>query len=178
MPIPIRTSDLNFSSRWPRWIVIHHAHELNLNSSEVQFDTPQFQSSKFKKIEFQKSNKSTYPYHFLADQVGNDYEIIVGRPMLTSMAEFEDIDPEFQQGIHIGLMGNYNDDIPNSRLYSILAFKLINPLMRLFSINVDNVVLHRDISTLKIDCPGELFVHSKLIAAIKSTTKKISISRR
>ncbi len=176
--IPLRPSDLVFSNKWPRWLVIHHAHELDLGASSVQFDTPESQISKFKKIDFQKSQISTPPYHFILEQIGNDFEIIVGRPLLTVMTEFEDLDPEFQQGIQIGILGNCNEDIPPARLYDTLAFKIINPLMRLFTIQTENVVLHRDVSRNRIDCPGEYFIYAKLIAAIKSKTKQVSISRR
>ncbi len=178
MSIPVRTSDLEFSTKWHKHIIIHHTNELELNASSIQFDTPAFQTSKFKKIEFQKSQTSTPPYHFIVDQVEDDYEIVVGRPLLTNMSEFEDLDVEYQNGLHIGVLGNYNEDIPPARLYSVMALKIICPFMKMFNIPTENVVFHSDVSkSKKINCPGDLFVYDKLVQAIKTQTKRVSVSR-
>jgi hypothetical protein len=66
--------------------------------------------------------------------------------------------------IHIALLGSYDFKVPTKRLYETLAYRCLNPLVRVFHIPVKNIKLHSEVSTNpdKQTCPG-LFVDKSVI---------------
>lgn len=178
--IPIRPSELNYADKWPKYIVIHHTEELDIKDGAVKYDLPKVQIQRLQQNVYRKYQKTQLPYHFVVDKLeNNDYTIHIGKPLLTISDEFLDLDDEYLEGIHIALIGDYNNDIPDDRLYHILAFKLIIPLMKMLRINENNVVRHSDVSLdPENTCPGSIFNLAKLKSFIKNKMRKKSISRR
>ena len=176
--IPIRPSNLIFSSKWPNYIIIHHTYELFLNNGSLIFDTNNFQYPELHKTYYSIYNNPELPYNFIIDKVKNDYELIVGRPLLTKII-YADIEEKYYDQIHIGLIGNYNEDLAENRLYATLAYRIIVPLMRLLNIPEDHILLHREIAyDPDENCPGEFFLKSKLNMHSRSQIKKKSVTRR
>jgi len=70
--------------------------------------------------------------------------------------------------IHLALMGSYDFKIPEKRLLEILAFRLINPMLKLFSLSPSRVYLHREVSENKeLSCPGEFVDKAVIISMIR-----------
>ena len=176
--VPLRSSNLKYAVKWPKFIIIHHTAELDLGASSVQYDVPRFQSDSLKIINHQKF-KTEMPYNFIIEQVKNDYEIVFARPILTETDFFKDIDRMHKSDIHIALLGSYNEDVPSTRLYDVMAYRLVNPLLRLFNLTDDRIVTHSEISAYEDqDCPGEHFSKAKLITSVKKYMKRRSVTRR
>lgn len=166
-----------YSGSWPKWIVLHHTEELKLNDSSLYFDKPTFQTNKLSKTVYEL-DRSYLPYHFIVEKVGNTYNGIIGSPLLTK-STFLDIEDEHQEGIHIALMGNYNADKPDRKLYMFLAVKLIIPMIKAFKIPEQNIVLHSDISFFKNStCPGTFFDIAILKSMVNNNMRKKSVTRR
>jgi hypothetical protein len=177
MKIPLRPFTLKYNVRWPKVIVIHHTAELELNSSGVVLDKSSFQTSKLQRANYQIYKETDPPYHFIVELIDDDYQVIVCKPLFTKCI-FNDIPEEFDESIHIGILGDYDSDIPPTRLYSILSYKLIIPFMRLFKITEDKIYLHRELSTEdKITCPGQYFLKNKLITSLRPLLKRVAITR-
>lgn len=180
MPIPIRTYELDPAQRIPKYIIIHHTEDLHLNSGDILLDTPAFQSDKIQILNYARNKKSNVPYHFICELIHNDYQIINELPLLNK-TNFEDIADMYNEaGIHIGLVGNYDLDIPDNRLYTVLAFRCIIPQMNLFRIPISNVYTHGELSIdgSHSNCPGEMFKLNKLKSFIRSYTRRNFINRK
>ena len=65
-------------------------------------------------------------------------------------------------------MGSYDFKVPVVRLYEILAFRLLNPMLKLFAIPPSKIKLHRDVSSIEdLSCPGDFFNEGKLITLVR-----------
>lgn len=175
--IPLRPSQLKYNTRFPKYIIIHHSHELDLHSGSLLFDTQKLQYNTLTMHNYQHTAEPELPYHFVVDYLNNDFEIFVSRPLLTKI-EYEDLDPIYESSVHVGLIGNYSGDIPVNRLYSILCFRVLVPCLRLFRLNPDDILLHKEISyDPDCQCPGELFNMGKLKTTLMTYIRKTSLSR-
>lgn len=80
---------------------------------------------------------------------------LVGRPETwVGAAVKEQNSNEF--GIHICVVGNFNEETPTDELYQFLARELVLPIMDRYGIMREAVVGHRDFADYKT-CPGENF---------------------
>lgn len=176
MTLPIKNSSYKYSQKTHKYIIIHHTDELNLNTGNVILDKPSFQLNSLAKS-YYDLDKMMLPYHFIIEKVGDEFHIIVGAPLLTKH-EFLDMDDKYQNGIHIALLGNYNMDTVDLRLYDVLNLKLIAPMIKTFNIQEDNILKHSDISFIPDNkCPGENFNLAKLKNSLRSHMKKRSVTR-
>jgi hypothetical protein len=173
--LPLRISDLKLSESWPRYIIIHHTHEDNVPDN-FKFDTSTFQTSDLRQIKYNLNKDPIIKYHYVIEKIKQDFFPIVTQPILTK-CEWPDIDETYQNGIHIGIMGNYDFDIPMTRLYTVLGFNLLFPLMRLFKLKEDRILFHRDVSLDEnVTCPGEMMdiVKVRMFARRFRRTKAVS----
>lgn len=176
MSLPIKNSLYKYTQKYPRYIIIHHSIELNLNTGNVIIDKPTFQMNSLMKS-FYQLDGMYLPYHYVIEKVGDEYHPIVSAPLMTKM-EFLDIDDVYQDGIHVCLLGNYNLETVDLKLYNILSLRVIIPLMKVFRIEENNILKHSDISFLPDNkCPGDNFNLDKLKNSIRSNIKRRSISR-
>ena len=154
----------------PRYIIIHNANcLLEYNDPKTTIDTKKQQYQWTKYIHVNQLKLSDINYHFIVDKLNNDYEIFVGKP-LHSYCIFEDIDDMYLESIHIAVMGDYNEDMANKRLYDVLAYRLINPLLYWFHLDKNKVKLHSEVSKEEINCPGEFFFKEVLMSSITRYT--------
>jgi len=155
MIIPNRRSDFEYVTRWPQYIILHDTMCLGKTDSGLILDKSTFQTNKFSNYVYQVFQRSDTGFHFILDKVADDYQVVISQPILTR-CKYEDMEEKYQDAVHISFLGDYNIEIPKNRLYSVLAFKLLSPLTRLFNLKEDRILFHSDISTEEGKvCPGE-----------------------
>ena len=175
--VPLKFGVLKLQTKWPKYIILHHTAELPINQAGLKFDDQKFQLGKLELLNYSMTQDPNLKYHFVIDRVGSDFYPIVSRPLFTDPG-WEDILPQYQRSIHIGIVGDYDHDIPMTRMYSILSYRLLFPLMRMFSIPDENVLLHKVVSEIPdLVCPGELFDMHKLRSIMRSYRRKSVLAR-
>ncbi len=175
--IPLRATDVKYSSEWPKHIVLHHTAEFVENVPRFQFDVRKPQALDYmaysKKVLKQRETK----YHFIIDRQGPDFGVMVSQPLLT-MCVYDDLPPEFAKAVHIAFLGDYNNDIPPTRIYRVLAYRLLSPLMRLFYLDEEDILLHSAISTEEgVTCPGEFIDMTKVKNSLREVRRKRAVKR-
>lgn len=175
--IPLRATNYKLSNKWPSNIILHSsACEHIKNISEVKYDKNSFQSDKFQLYHYAK-HKTETNVHFIIEKSGNDFFVVVSQPLMT-LCKYEDLDPKYYKDVHILFLGDYNLDMPMNREYDVLAYRILNPIMRTFLIDEDNILLHNVISNDKnCSCPGEFFNMARLHEAIRKIRKRVSLRR-
>lgn len=103
-------------------------------------------------------------YHFGIEQVGRQFEILVGR-MLTETGAHCPQGNMNRNGIGICLVGNFDKEPPPPAQWD-LAVRLVQSLMQTFIITPARVFGHRELNPHKT-CPGQLFDMERLRRAIK-----------
>ena len=176
--IPLRVTDLKLSTSWPRNIIIHHTAEGSMTKyAEFKFDTPNPQVVAYQQDLYKEKKIFESGYHFIVERIKQDYEVIVNQPLLT-LCRWEDIDEKYHKDVHIAVIGDYNNDIPRNRLYKVMAFRVLFPLVRMFYMDIDNIYFHKTISNDKdCTCPGEFMEMHKIKLALKSVLRRKPVSR-
>ena len=166
MKLPIRQSRLEIRRTKIKYIVIHE--------TVCQYEAPQ---SKIDNQKFQitglignvlEKKQADLNYHFILDFIKDDYQVITARPFVAT-CDYDDIDSKINKAaLHVALMGSYDFKIPDDRLYEILAYRLLNPLMKFFPINMSRVYLHSELSSNKEEtCQGTFFNKERLVSMIR-----------
>lgn len=174
--IPIKISSLKTSEYWPTHIVIHHTAEDKVPDT-FKFDNPKFQTGLLQKEKYQKTKDPNSKYHIIIERIGDDFYPIMSQPLFTK-CEWDDIPKEYHSAVHIAILGNMDNDIPMTRLYLILGFRVLFPLTRMFRLKVDRIVFHRDISNQNITCPGEMMDINKVRMYARRFRKQQSLYRK
>jgi len=174
--IPLRISSLKTSDYWPTHIVIHHTAEDGVPET-FKFDNSKFQTGLLQTKKYQLTKNPNTKYNIIIERIGDDFHPIMSQPLFTK-CEWEDIPEEYHSSVHVGILGDYDMDIPMTRLYLVLGFKVLFPLTRMFRLKVDRIVFHRDISNQDITCPGELFDLDKVRMFARRFRKQQSLYRK
>jgi len=166
MRLPIKQARLKIRRTRAKYIVIHHT-VCQYPAPGSKIDNPKFQISDLIGNVLEKK-QADLNYHFIMDRIVEDYQVIVCRPFVT-ICEYPDISNDINDGaLHAALMGSYDFKIPDNRMYEILAYRLLNPLLKFFQISLNRIYLHRDISKNKEEtCPGLFFNKEKMISMIR-----------
>jgi len=167
-------TDYKLAESWPSSIILHHT-SCRLDKPELSIDKNYFQTGKFHNLNYIFYKKDT-GFNFIIERIGNDFQVIVSQPLM-SLCEFEDIEKKYWKSIHIALMGNYDKDIPMTRLYRVLSYRILAPVMRLFTINESDLLLHSTISTTGTTCPGEFVDMDRLKMILRSVFRRRSLKR-
>ena len=165
MKLQLRPSLLKVRRQTVKWIIIHHTIEL-YKQPLAKIDNSQFQTPElFKGVLEDKSGDINY--HYVVEKIKDDFYPIVTRPFVY-MCEWPDISDDInKRAIHIALLGSYSFKIPPKRLYEVLAFRLVNPMLKMFKISPSKIKTHNEISNEKIDCPGDFFDKDILISMVR-----------
>ncbi len=166
MKIKLRPSLLKVRRQSVKWIIIHHTSEL-YHDPASKIDNPKFQMPGIVKgVHEQKTGDINY--HYIIDKIKEDYWPIACRP-IAYLCDFPDIHPDIaKRSINVAVMGNYSFKVAETRLYEILAFRLLNPMLKLFNISPSKIKLHRDVSDIEdLDCPGNFFDRGKLESLVR-----------
>lgn len=163
MKLPLKPSLLKVRRGKPQWIILHHTSEMYENP-EARIDNSKFQLKGLSKGVLEKK-QGDINYHYVLDKIEEDYQPIVCRPFVY-LCEWDDIAPSINnRAIHISLLGNYNFKVPEKRLYEILAYRIINPMLKMFKLDPSRVKLHSEVSSDKeLTCPGD-FIDPAVIEA-------------
>ncbi|MFW6001895.1 MAG: hypothetical protein ACOCQD_00990 [archaeon] len=130
------------------------------------------------KLNYRLNQETDLPYHFVIDMFKEDYQVVAAKPLFTKVT-FDDLDPIYETDIHVGLLGDYDHDLPKNRLYKVLAYRLLIPLMRVFRLTEDRVYLHYEISNdSEVICPGEFIDRKKLLTHIRAMIRRRPIARK
>lgn len=166
MKLPLRQSLLKIRRTRVKYIIIHQTICV-YDAPESKIDNSKFQIPGLIGNVLEKKQPDLN-YHFIVDKIKDDYQIITCRPFVAE-CEFKDIDSNINNSsIHIALMGSYDLKIPEQRLYDVLSYRLLNPLLRHFKITPERIYFHRDISNNKKEpCPGLFINKEKLISAVR-----------
>ena len=162
MKIKLRPSRLKVRRQTVKWIIVHHTAEM-YKQPEARIDNAKFQMPALVAgVHIQK--QADINYHYVIDKIKEDYYPIVTRP-IAYLCEWDDIDKNINnRAVHVAVMGSYDMKIPVARLYEILAFRLLNPMLKLFNLAPNRIKLHRDVSSDKdLSCPGDFFNEGKMI---------------
>jgi hypothetical protein len=164
MRIFLRPSMLTIRRRSFRWIIIHHTFEI-YKWPETRVDNSSYQMTGI----FNGALEQNHPdinYHYVIEKVKEDYIPIACRP-ISHLCEWDDIHPDINnRAFHVALLGNYDIKIPEKRLYDILAYRLLNPIMKIYHLTPSRIKLHSEVTNIKdLTCPGE-FVNKNIIIAM------------
>jgi len=164
--IPLRPSLLTRRRQSVKWLILHHTAEM-YEAPESKIDNPKYQMPGLFKGVLEKK-QGDVNYHFVLDMIKGDYNVIVARPFVY-LCEWEDIEANINnRAIHIALMGNYDFKVPQSRLYQVLAYRIVNPLMRHYNLSPTRIKFHRDVSSDKdLSCPGDFLDRGRVVAQVK-----------
>ncbi|MCK5017106.1 MAG: N-acetylmuramoyl-L-alanine amidase [Candidatus Peribacteraceae bacterium] len=174
--IPLRATNYQLSNKWPQRVIIHHT-ACKAVASSIKMDTSQFQTGMFHDINFQRTKKET-GFHFIIEKVKNDFQVILSQPLL-SLCEYEDLNEEYWRDVHVALMGDYNEDLPQNRLYRVLAYRVLVPLTRLFLINEKDILFHSTVSNNPDEeCPGEFVNMTKIQSNFRTVLKRKAVTRK
>ena len=163
MKIPLKPSLLKVRRQSVKFIILHHTSCLYPQPA-ARIDNPKYQlPSLFKGVLEQKT--ADINYHYVVEKIKEDYVALVCRPFVYECV-WNDIDPNInKKSVHIAILGNYSFKIPEKRLYEVLAFRLLNPFMKMFGLSPSRIKFHKEVSSNKdLDCPGEFFNKDVAIA--------------
>jgi hypothetical protein len=166
MKIPLKPSLLKIRRKRPRWIIIHHTSEI-YEIPEARIDNSKYQLHSIMKGVLEKKH-ADINYHYIIEKVKEDYVPFVCRPFIYN-CEWDDINIDVaESSIHIALLGNYDFTIPEKRLYEVLAFRLVNPMLKMFSLSPSRIKFHNEVSKNKdLSCPGFFVNYEVVISMVK-----------
>jgi len=166
MKLPFKPSLLKVRRKSIKWIIIHHTEEL-YPSPEAKIDNSKFQLPYLYNNTIEQ-NSPDINYHFVIEKIKDDYHVITTRPFVY-LCEWDDISNDInERAAHVALLGSYDFKIPEIRLLEVLSYKLLNPMLKMFSISPSRIKLHRDVSTNKdLTCPGDFVDRDKIISLVR-----------
>jgi hypothetical protein len=166
MKMPFKAALLNIRRGTVKWIIIHHTAEM-YPAPESRIDNAKFQLPGIINGVLEKSDPDIN-YHYIIEKIKQDYVPMVCRP-ISSLCDWDDIPDDLnKRALHIAMMGSYDFKVPERRLYEVLSYRLISPMMKIYGLNPKRVKFHRDVSTDKdISCPGDFADRGKLEATIR-----------
>jgi len=166
MKIPFRPSLLTVRRKSVKWIIIHHSAEMYPNP-EARIDNSKYQlPGLFKGVMEQKTGDVNY--HYVVEKIKDDYIAIATRPFIYE-CEWDDIHADInKRSIHVAILGSYDFAVPIKRLYEVLAYRLLNPFMKMYGITPGRIKLHNEVSSDKdLTCPGDFFDKAVLISMVR-----------
>jgi len=166
MRLPFKAALLNIRRGPVKWIIIHHTAEL-YEAPETRIDNAKFQLPGITNGVLEKSAPDIN-YNYIIEKIKEDYIPIVCRPV-SSLCEWDDISDDInKRAVHIALMGSYDFKVPERRLYEVLSYRLISPMIKIYGLNPSRVKFHRDVSNNKnLSCPGDFADRGKLVSTIR-----------
>ena len=166
MKIPLRPSLLKVRRQSVKWIIVHHTAEMYPNP-EARIDNAKYQMpALWKGVMEQKTGDVNY--HYIIEKVKEDYIPIVARPFVY-LCDWPDIDLNINnRALHVALLGSYDFKVPVKRMYEILAFRLLNPFMKMYGLSPAKIKFHNEVSSIEdLSCPGDFLDKAVLISMVR-----------
>ena len=170
VPLPKTFTKISRFTTRPKYIIIHDTNCLSHADSTLNVDSPDTAIGSLKIKNIAQDSLKDINYHYVVDKIGNDYEILIGRPMNSLCDHKETIEPQYEFSIHVIYLTDLNVEVPETRFYQILAYKCLAPLIRMLKIGGDpkNVIrFHDEVKTKSFGetkCPGDFLARELLIA--------------
>ena len=166
MKIPFKPSLMRARHKKPRFIILHHT-VCQYPQEAARVDSPKYQMKPLENGVLEQKTPDIN-FHYIVEKVVDDYTIHTARPFVYE-CDYPDIDIITNRlGIHIALLGNYNFTLPEKRLYEVMAYRLINPLLKAFALTPKMIRLHRDVSNSEdLSCPGDFVEMERIITEIR-----------
>ena len=165
MKIILRPSLLKIRRQTIKWIIIHHTAEMYPQEG-ARIDNPKFQIPKLYNGVLEDKT-GDINYHYVIEKIKEDYHAVVTRPF-PYLCEWDTINDDINnRALHIALLGSYSLKVPEKRLYEVLAYRLVNPMLKMFHLSPSKIKLHSEISTKETDCPGIFFDKGMLISMVR-----------
>lgn len=164
--IPLRPSMLERRRQSVKWLILHHTAEMYENP-ESRIDNTKYQLPGLFKGVLEKK-QGDVNYNYVVELIKGDYVAITARPFVY-LCDWDDIDPNINnRALHVALLGNYDFKIPDSRMYQVLAYRVLNPLIRQYNLTPKRVKFHREVSSNKeLSCPGDFVDEGRVTAQIR-----------
>jgi len=164
MIIPFKISQLEVRHTKVKYIIIHHT-ACQYTNPDTKVDNMKFQMTGISSGVLEKKEPDIN-YHYIIDKIKEDFHVISCRPFVT-LCDFPDINQDMnRKSIHVAMMGSYDFKIPHKRLIEVLAYRLLNPFLKIYSINPERILFHSDVSNNKDEtCPG-LFADKTIITSM------------
>ena len=166
MKLQLRPSLLKVRRQTVKWIIIHHTAEMYPQPG-ARVDNPSFQLPKlYNGVLEDKTGDINYNY--VIERIKEDFHPIVTRPFVY-LCDWPDIPKDINnRAIHVALLGSYDFKVPEKRLYEILAFRILNPMLKMFHLSPSKIKFHRDVSTSDdISCPGDFMDMARVMALVR-----------
>ena len=168
MQIPFKIRQFNRIVVMPRFVIIHDVNCQAHNFGSVKIDNKECQINKLRNIEYKINNQPDLNYHYVVEMIREDYEALMGRPFGVR-CDYPDIPRPHEFAFHVCIMGDFNLDIPDNRLYQKIAYNILAPTLKMFRIPMANIFLHSEVTTDKeIHCPGNFFDKKRMINQLRS----------
>lgn len=166
MKLPFKPSLMKTRHKKPKFIVLHHT-VCQYPQPEARIDKTHYQTQ-FIMNGVLEQKTPDINYHFIIEKIKEDYVPLTARPFVYECV-FPDIDTYMNRfSLHVALLGSYDFKIPEKRLYEVTAYKVINPLMKMFALTPSRLKLHSEISSDKDQtCPGDFFDMERLITEVR-----------
>ena len=163
--ILLRPSLLQIRRQSVKWIIIHHTAEMYVQP-EAKIDTSKYQLPALFSGVLEKK-QGDINYHYVIEKVKEDYIAIVTRPTVY-LCEWDDIPINInKRAVHVAMLGSYDLKLPEKRLYDVLAYRVINPMLKIYGIPPSKIKLHSEVSEEDITCPGEFVDKGRIITAVR-----------
>ena len=167
MIAPLRPNYLPKAYKKFRYIIIHDFSCQFANVPVAKIDNGKENTQKLTMYNWVFNSQYELPYHFVCEKIGDDYETFMARPFCY-YCEYKDIPDQYLNSIHVAIAGDYNLIAPTQRAYQQMAYRSIASILRWYQMNINNVLMHYEISTDKeCKCPGHFFKKSLLVSAMK-----------
>lgn len=166
MKLQLRPSLLTVRRQSVKWIIIHHTAELYPQPA-ARIDNAKFQLPELYKGVLE--NKSgDINYHYVIEKIQEDYHPIVTRPFVY-LCDWNDIDVNINnRAIHVALLGSYDFKVPEVRMYEVLAYRVLNPFLKMFHLSPNKIKFHRDVSSNEdLTCPGDFMDFGRVEALVR-----------
>ncbi len=166
MKIPLRPSWLKIRRQSVKWIIIHHTAEL-YDIPSARIDTPKYQLPALFKGVLEKK-QGDINYHYVVEKVKEDYVAIMTRPFVY-LCEWDDIDDNINnRAIHVAALGSYDFKVPEMRMYQVMAYRVLNPMLKLYGISPKRIKFHNEVSSNKdLSCPGDFMDMGRVISQVR-----------
>jgi hypothetical protein len=166
MKIPLKPSLMKIRRGKVKWIILHHTSELYKNPAS-KIDNAKFQVQGLSKgvLEMKHSDVN---YHYVIEKIDEEYYPFVCRPFVY-LCEWDDIDANINnRAIHVALLGNYDFKVPQKRMYEVLAFRLLNPMLKMFKLDPSRIKFHNEVSSdEELTCPGDFIDKEVVISMVR-----------
>jgi len=161
----LRPALLNIRRQSVKWIIVHHTDEY-YTRPETKIDNPKYQMGSIFNGVLEKKDGDVN-YHYVIEKIKEDYVAIVTRPTVY-LCEWDDIPINInKRAVHVAMLGSYDLKLPEKRLYDVLAYRILNPMLKIYGLSPAKIKLHREVSEEEITCPGEFFAKERMITSVR-----------